>query len=108
MASSLGESEQKINGRILSGNSRKGSLDPSNNEREASLRGKTSALGPNGLGLVVVRFPGLGEVDREGQADRFGVDIRERCGKVVSPVSARGAERRQADHIDVLIFRVWR
>jgi hypothetical protein len=55
-----------MNGRTLSGNSRRGSLDPSNNEREASLRGKTSALGPNGLGLVAVRFPGLGEVDREG------------------------------------------
>jgi len=55
-----------MNGRALSGNSRKGSLDSSNNERVASLRGKTSALGPNGLRLVVVRFPGLGEVDREG------------------------------------------
>lgn len=97
-----------MNGRTLSGNSRKGSLDPSNNERAASLRGKTSALGPNGLGLVVVRFPGLGEVDREGYADRFGVDIRECCGKVVSPVSVRGAERRQTDHVDVLIVRVWR
>ena len=55
-----------MNGRALSGNSRRGSLGPSNNERDASLRGKTSALGPNGLGLVAVRFPGLGEVDREG------------------------------------------
>jgi len=62
----LAESAQKMNGRTLSGNSRKGSLGPSNNERDASLLGKTSALGPNGLGLIAVRFPGLGEVDREG------------------------------------------
>jgi len=55
-----------MKGRTLSGNSRKGSLDPSDSESDASLGVKTSALGPNGLGLVAVRFPGLGEVDREG------------------------------------------
>jgi hypothetical protein len=55
-----------MNGRTLSGNSRKGSLGSPDNERDASLRGKTSALGPNGLGLTAMRFPGLGEVDREG------------------------------------------
>jgi hypothetical protein len=97
-----------MNGRTLSGNSRKGSLGPSTKERDVRLRGKTSALGPNGLGLAVMRFPGLGEADREGYADKFGVDILERCGKVVRPVIARGAERRQADHIDALIIRVRR
>ena len=55
-----------MRGRILSGNSRRGSLDPSGNESAASLGVKASELGPNGLGLVAVRFPGLGEVDREG------------------------------------------
>ena len=104
MARSLAERAQKTKGRTLSGNSRRGSLDPSDSESDASLRGKTSALGPNGLGLIAGRFPGLGEADREGEADRFGVDIRECCRTKVRPVSARRAERRQAYHIDVLII----
>ena len=55
-----------MKGRILSGNSRKGSLGPSDSESAVSLGVKPSALGPSGLRLVAVRFPGLGEVDREG------------------------------------------